>query len=457
MIHRTSSSTPTGSLMTKLDEFHDLFYNEVLKPHQRVWLDLILGEDDIFILGSRRIGKSFVSSYAAVVLALGHDSRPAADVVCISKDLRTAQELIREVTKHADAMNQLEHVTHGTRGSQTSVWLRNGKKIMAMPGMPESARGLSGHVIVDEFAGNPADHDELFAMATTIPSSHKHLKTIILTNADHQESWTDGFCNNPSDMWDDRRFGFRVVRTNIDDVYPDGYPEHIETQRRRLPARIWSREYLCEFSTGQDVLFPLDVLSELVADPTEDPSAVSVLAWDPGFTGDPAGFVVCDVSPGRVCVRESGLLWNQSEQEQRAHIERLVNTWDVTKILVDPGTAGFTLAANLKQRWGGMCDKMSVNSKRYAIWTNELERLIDENSLTISGEGWDSLVKQINRLGKDKSGKLVVPRTRHGEKRCHQDAAVALLMVMEVLPSSRPRHAMQPMPHLGRRSDFRGF
>jgi len=40
---------------------------------------------------------------------------------------------------------------------------------------------------------------------------------------------------------------------------------------------------------------------------------------------------------------------------------------------------------------------------------------------------------------------------------CHQDAAVALLMVMEVVPSSSPRKAMQPMHNLGRRSNFRGF
>jgi len=65
--------------MNKLSEFHDLFYSEVLKPHQRGWLNSILGPDDVFILGSRRIGKSFVSSYAAVVLALGHDDRPAAE------------------------------------------------------------------------------------------------------------------------------------------------------------------------------------------------------------------------------------------------------------------------------------------------------------------------------------------------------------------------------------------
>ena len=443
--------------MNKLSEFHDLFYSEVLKPHQRGWLNSILGPDDVFILGSRRIGKSFVSSYAAVILALGHDDRPAADVVCISKDLRTAQELIREVTKHAEAMNQLENITHNTRGSQTSVWLKNGKRVMAMPGLPESARGLSGHVIVDEFAGNTADPDELFAMATTIPSSHKHLKTIILTNADHQGSWTDQFVNNPADGWEDRRWGFTVSCTTVDDVYPDEYPEHIEQQRRRLPARIFAREYLCQFVSGQDVLFPLDVLSELVGDAPRYRDAATVLAWDPGFTSDPAGYVVCDVSSGRVCVIESGTLWEQSESEQRGHIERLVDEHEVTKLLVDPGTAGFTLAANLKRKYGGMCDKLSVNAKRYARWCSELERLVDENKLAITGAGWKELVQQINRLGKDKTGKLVVPRTRQGNRMCHQDAAVALLMVMEVVPSSSPRKAMQPMHNLGRRSNFRGF
>jgi len=446
-------------MKNNLSQFHKTFYNKVLRSYQRAWLEAML-DGDTFILGSRRIGKSFLTAYCSLLLANGYKDKTrtieAADVIIISKDLRTAAEMIREVEKHASTMDLFQKITHDTRGSTTSVWLKNGKKIMALPGLPKSARGLSGNVIVDEFAYNDDNHEELFAMATTIPSSHKHLRTIILTNADHQGSWTDNFLHSDETTWEKRRRGFRLMKTNIDDVFPDGYPEHIQLQKDRLMPRIWSREYLCEFLTGEDTLFEMEVLESQISLDLKDYSIV--LAYDPGFASDPAGYCVLKMSNTAIEVLETDIQWEMSEQEQRNLIKGLVKEYDIAKILIDPGTAGFTLAANLQREFGGMVEKLSVNSNRYASWVRELQRLVSDRQITFNCLGKEMLIEQLGKLGVDHKGKVIVPRTKvKGGKVCHQDAAVALLMAMSLMGKVGGRRPMQPFYNLKKGRNFAGF
>jgi len=442
-----------------LSEFHNKFHDKVLKPYQRVWLDAIL-DGDTFILGSRRLGKSFLTSYAAILLAAGYrDERrhiEGGDVVIISKDLRTAGEMIREVERHTSAMNILQKITHDTRGSTTAIWLSNGRKISALPGLPKSARGLSGNVIIDEFAHNPSDPDELFAMGTTIPSSDASLRTIILSNADSQGSWTDNFINSDDPTWESRRTGFKIVQTNVDDAFPDGYPEHIQLQKARLPARVWDREYLCSFVSGEAALFDREALDK--GQPIKSRDWSVVIGYDPGFTSDPAGWVVAKMSHDAVEVISSGLLWNLTEEQQREHIRDLVNSHEAAKILVDPGTVGFTLANNLQREHGGMVTKLSVNSNRYATWVRELQRLIWDGKLSINCPNRDELISQLMRIGQDAKGKVVVPRTKTRDgKVCHQDGAVALLMLMSVAGSTGGRRPMKPFYEKSRGRIFKGF
>ena len=445
--------------MTKLAEFHNVFYEKVLKPYQRAWLNAML-DGDTFILGSRRIGKSFLTSYASILLAAGYKDNKrtidAGDVIIISKDLRTAAEMIREVERHASAMDVFNKITHDARGSTTAIWLKNGRKIMALPGLPKSARGLSGNVIIDEFAYNDDNHDELFAMGTTIPSSHKHLRTIILTNADDQGSWTDNFLHSDDPSWEKRRKGFRILKTNIDDVYKNGYPEHIQLQKDRLPARIWSREYLCEFLTGQDTLFDLDGLLTSHELFMRDYSIV--LSYDPGFAKDPAGYVILKMDNTSIEVLEADLLWERSEAEQRELIKNLVKEYEIAKILIDPGTAGFTLAANLKKEFGGMVERLSVNSNRYSSWVRELQRLVLDKKLLLSCINKEMVIDQLSKIGIDHKGKVIIPRTRvAGGKTTHQVVAVALLMALTLMGQVGGRRSIQQFYQHKTKGSFRGF
>ena len=445
--------------MSDLAQFHEKFYDAVLKSYQRTWLDAIL-DGDTFILGSRRLGKSFLTSYAAILLAAGYRDNdrhiPGGDVVIISKDLRTAAEMIREVERHTSAMNILQKITHDTRGSTTAIWLSNGRKIMALPGLPKSARGLSGNVIVDEFAHNDSDPEELFAMATTIPSSDSSLRTVILTNADAQGSWCDNFLHSEDVTWQKRRSGFRILQTTVDDAYPDALPEHLQLQKDRLLPRVWQREYLCEFISGEDALF--DYGSLLDGEPIETGDFSMVLAYDPGFAQDPAGWCVAKMTHDAVEVVDSGLAWEQPEEDQRGLIRGLVSEYEIAKILVDPGTAGYVLAANLQREHGRMVEKLSVNANRYSTWVRELQRLVNDKKLHISSPQREELIQQLTRLGEDARGKIIVPRTKAKNGRiCHQDAAVALLMLMQVAGKVGGRRPMQPMSHLRRGRVFNGF
>src|ERR1035441_6131572 len=102
----------------------------------------------VLLLCSRQSGKSTVTAAMALHEVL---FRPSSLVLLLSPSLRQSQELFRKVT---DFRNRIGVPIPVVEESALRVELKNGSRIVALPGTEETVRGFSGVrlLVVDEAA-----------------------------------------------------------------------------------------------------------------------------------------------------------------------------------------------------------------------------------------------------------------------------------------------------------------
>jgi phage FluMu gp28-like protein len=132
-----------------------------LLPYQRRWV-----EDDSplkIVVKARQIGYSFAASIRALLECL----KKKTTWVFLSKGERQSRLLMEKVQEHVQSCGILARACEssffeGTLIKQLEVRFANGSVIYGLPANPDTARGYSGNVTLDEFAFH-ADADKIYA------------------------------------------------------------------------------------------------------------------------------------------------------------------------------------------------------------------------------------------------------------------------------------------------------
>jgi len=131
-----------------------------LLPYQRHWV-----EDDSplkVVVKARQIGYSFAASIRALLQCL----KRKTTWVFLSKGERQSRLLMEKVQEHVQSCGILARACEstffeGTLIKQLEVRFSNGSVIYGLPANPDTARGYSGNVTLDEFAFH-ADADKIY-------------------------------------------------------------------------------------------------------------------------------------------------------------------------------------------------------------------------------------------------------------------------------------------------------
>ena len=132
-----------------------------LLPYQRRWV-----EDDShlkIVVKARQIGYSFAASIRALLQCL----KRKTTWIFLSKGERQSRLLMEKVQEHIQSCGILARACEssffeGTLIKQLEVRFANGSVIYGLPANPDTARGYSGNVTLDEFAFH-ADADKIYA------------------------------------------------------------------------------------------------------------------------------------------------------------------------------------------------------------------------------------------------------------------------------------------------------
>jgi phage FluMu gp28-like protein len=132
-----------------------------LLPYQRRWV-----EDDSplkIVVKARQIGYSFAASIRALLECL----KKKTTWVFLSKGERQSRLLMEKVQEHVQSCGILARACEssffeGTLIKQLEVRFANGSVIYGLPANPDTARGYTGNVTLDEFAFH-SDADKIYS------------------------------------------------------------------------------------------------------------------------------------------------------------------------------------------------------------------------------------------------------------------------------------------------------
>jgi phage FluMu gp28-like protein len=231
-----------------------------LYEYQRDW---VLDESRFKMgLWSRQTGKSFSTALEAVLD--GHDKK--CDWVFLSSGERQSKELIRKAKMHGEAFSLAcssgEEDVRGKDGTvykQLEVEWKNGSRILALPANPDTARGHSANVVLDEFAFHK---DSKKIWASLFPTITRGYKIRVI-------STPQGKKNKFYELWSgNQRYSkhfvdiYRAYNEGLP-IYGDTGPATPEYLREALDDdEAWQQEYLCQFIDESSAFIPYEMINQ---------------------------------------------------------------------------------------------------------------------------------------------------------------------------------------------------
>lgn len=229
---------------------------DILLPYQRRWVN----DRARFKIGcqARQIGKSFMCACEAVLSAL---TTPKTEWVILSAGERQALEFMRKVKEWAEALHFTVADDKEVRDSAEAIlksaevtW-PNGSRVLALPANPDTARGYSANLILDEFAFHENPDEIWRAIYPSISNPIKGRKAIRIV------STPNGMGNKFHDLWSKPNDWSKHLVT-IHDAVAQGLPVNIDELRAGLDDPDgWAQEFECEFMDASSVLLPYELIA----------------------------------------------------------------------------------------------------------------------------------------------------------------------------------------------------
>jgi hypothetical protein len=227
--------------------------------------DLLHAEErNVLVLCSRQAGKSTTAAAKALHKAIAY---PGALVLLLSPSLRQSSELFRKI---AFLYNPIAGHFPAEQQSALTMTLKNGSRIVSLPGTPDTIRGYSSValLIVDEAA--MVDPELFFSVRPMLAVSQGQMVSLTTPKGRRgvfYEDWT---------REDSSARKITVTADQIGRITPD----FLDGEKDALGVRFWEQEYWCVFHDLTDSLFSLDQIEAATTDKIE------ALTFDEPAPGD---------------------------------------------------------------------------------------------------------------------------------------------------------------------------
>ncbi len=239
---------------------------KILLPYQLRWV-----EDNAPFkvwLAARQIGKSFSIAMEAII----ESTKRKSTNLILSASERQSHEVMRKVNSLLRVL-RLRHgpVLGGVEDRQGEITFPNGSLIISLPASPDTVRGFSGNVFLDEFAFHRDSREIWRAMAPAVARGYKVRIT----------STPNGKQNMFYDIWAHAE-DFSRHKVDVHDAVRDGLKMDIEQLKRGITdPDSWAQEFECHFIDEATAYIPYDMIAAC-----EDEGATSVIPAEAGIRND---------------------------------------------------------------------------------------------------------------------------------------------------------------------------
>lgn len=326
-----------------------------LFPYQREWLDSTAR----FKLGmfARQTGKSFTSTLGIVNDVLDAEAQGRrSSWVMLSRGERQARELVREgIAKHLAAY-QVACEAHeydwgrdsdGVVVKALEVEFPGGSRITALPANPDTARGYSRNVYLDEFAFH-ADSRSIWKAVFPIVS--RGFKCWITSTPNGKANKFFDLATSTDGTWE-------IHRCDIHRAAAEGYPVDVEALRAGLRDEdAWAQEYELQWLDEASAWLSYDLIaaceSDGAGDPAQGTGGQTFIGVDIGIRGDLWVAWVLERVGDVLWTRELRTLRRATFAAHDAALDELVRRYHPLRIAMDQTGLGEKPVEDARRRYG---------------------------------------------------------------------------------------------------------
>lgn len=322
-------------------------------PYQRRWI----ADTSRFKVGmfARQTGKTFCTTFeVAQDCQLAELDNQRVRWVILSRGERQAKEAMEEgVKRHCQALGAvIKSVEMDWRGDATyralEVEFPNGSKITALPANPDTARGFSANVFLDEFAFH-ADSRKIWTALFPVISKGWKLRVVSTPNGKGNKFYDLMTGDDP--VW------YRQT-TDIYQAVQDGLPRNIEELKRALADDdAWAQEFELKWLDEASAWLSFDLINAAEHDGAGDPE---LYQGGPCFIGNDIA-ARNDLWVAWVWEQVGDVFWAReivakkriSFAEQDEILDSLMKKYRPMRLCMDQTGMGEKPVEDAKRRYGG--------------------------------------------------------------------------------------------------------
>lgn len=408
---------------------------------------------------ARQTGKTFTTTLEIVddcfeAFTLGQRRR----WVILSRGERQAKEAMDEGVKvHAKAyqmaFEENEYEVEGSgdvRYKALEVTLPGGSRITALPANPDTARGFSASVFLDEFAFHHDSRAIWKALFPVISAGHrirvvstpngKGNKFYELMTADDAEAWSRH-------------------TVDIHQAVADGLPRNIDELRAGIADEdAWAQEYELQWLDEASSWLPYDLIlgveSEMAGDPDGYQGGPCFIGNDIARRNDLWVAWVWEQVGDTFWAREIVTLKNASFSEQDDRLHELMVRYNPVRLVMDQTGMGEKPVEDAQRRYGDLrVEGVIMTPGRQLDMATNAKQLFEDRRVRIP-EGDPALRADLHKLkktvGPTGHPRLVADRDAAG----HADRTWAAFMGLAGASDGIIEYGYRAAPKLHRLSEF---
>lgn len=399
---------------------------DILLPYQRRWvLDASRFKIGVW---SRQVGKSFATAFEADLDCI---QTPRTDWLVMSAGQRQSDEWMLKALAVARAC---EAGLAGTKdagaakftASASEIRFANGSRILSLPANPDTARGYSANLVLDEFAMHEADREVWAAIFPTITNELSGQKKIRVV------STPKGRGNKFAELWEEGGAQWSRHKVTLDDAIAAGLRVDKAALREGVADEdIWRQEYFCEFLANDTTYFPLDLIRacERIPAPEAPPDAPRYIGVDIGRAHDLTAIAELAAVGEELRLVDLETIERAPFAEQREILWSRLSRPSVRGVAIDATGIGAQLAEETRARFGSRVEPVQFTNTTKNSLFQALHRAMEESRLVLPADR--ELREDINAMHRKISTggniQFTAPRRPDG----HSDRACALALAVD--------------------------
>ena len=308
----------------------------------------------IIAVWARQTGKSFSVAGKIVIDSRENEKNTW---VCISSGERQSKEFMEKIKLHAKITDQAiswaeENYAFQNEDNYREEYkimeclFRNGSRVIGVPANPDTARGYTANVFLDEFSVHKNSRELWAAVFPMI--SRGNFKMIAAFTPKGKQNKAYELTKNPL---------FKLHMLDIYQAVKQGCPHDIDILRDAIgDPELWAQEFEIKFIDEATAFITYDMINEAETD----------MAGKPEFYGGGDVYVGMDIGRRRdlsvITVLElvGDVLWTREIVEmdktkfsaQACELERVFRQYNTRRICIDQTGMGEMFAESLQDRLG---------------------------------------------------------------------------------------------------------